>query len=412
MNNPIEVWNLPNGIRVISQQIKNSLIVQTGIVANVGTRDEELNQNGIAHLFEHMAFKGTNKRKSWHILNSIDSVGGEINAFTTREKTSFHTTTTKQHLNRALDLLTDIVFYSNFPEKELEKEKLVIYDEMDMYADNPEESIFDQFENLMFPNQTLGLPILGNRETLSTITVSDLKNFRDSLYTNPNVVISIVGNFKRNLLENYCKNYIEPISMPDYKRPKRTAYKGDHFENNVLKTINQGHLIMGGTACNYFSEDFYAFSLLIHYLGGETMNNLLNLNIREKYGICYHINSFYVPYEDTGIWGIYAGFDFDNLKKLEKLIFKELNQLIENSVSPSKLQRIKKQFIGHLILSNESRFNRMQSQAKNLLDYGRILPLEEIIASIEQITIHQFHEVAKKYCNPYQLNKLIYQPQK
>ncbi len=411
MNSPsIEIWTLSNGIRVISQYLKNSLIVHAGIIANVGTRDEELTQNGIAHLFEHMAFKGTNKRKPWHILNSIDSVGGEINAFTTREKTCFHTVTTKQHLKRAIDLLSDIVFYSNFPEKELVKEKQVIYDEMDMYIDLPEESIYDEFEQLLFPNQTLGLPILGTRESLNGITTKDLLLFRNHHYSTPNIVVSIVGNFRTDLLEKYCKQFLEPIALNPQKKLRKAFYFGTPFEKIVPKSINQGHIIVGGKACSYLSKDFYTFSLLVHYLGGETMNNLLNLNIREKFGICYHINTFFTPYEDTGIWGIYAGFDFHNLKKLQKLIQKELQQIIDKGISTNKLERIKKQFIGHLILANESKFNRLQSQAKNLLDFGRIIDIQEIITLIQKITNVQIQEIANYYLNPHNLNTIVFQP--
>ncbi len=411
MNNNTEIWALSNGIHVISQNQKNSLIVQTGIVANIGTRDEHISQNGIAHLFEHMAFKGTKKRKPWHILNSIDSVGGEINAFTTREKTCFHTITTKQHLKRSLDLLTDIVFHSNFPEKEFVKEKQVIYEEMDMYSDLPEESIYDDFEKLIFPNQSLGLPILGTKESLENITIHDLSEFRNQLYTSPNIVLSIVGNFRKDHLEQYCKKYLEEIPISKNKNLRQIPRIAEPFHQVIQKPINQGHYILGGEACSYFSEDFYPFSLFVHYLGGETMNNLLNLNIREKHGLCYHINSFFVPYQDTGIWGIYAGFDFNNFKKLERLIHKELKNLITNGITPSKLEKIKKQFVGHLILSNESRFNRMQSQAKNWLDYGRLIEMKEIIENIEKITIHQFQKIADQYLQLEKLSSILYQPQ-
>lgn len=412
MDNSTEIWTLSNGISVISQYQKNSLVVQTGIIINVGTRDETVPQSGIAHLFEHMAFKGTQKRKPWHILNAIDSIGGEVNAFTTREKTCFHTITTKQYLKKSLDLLSDIVFFSNFPEKELLKEKQVIYEEMDMYADLPEESIYDEFENSIFPDQTLGLPILGTRESLEPINAQDLLRFRNQLYTTHNLVFSIVGNFRKDLLEAYCKNFLEPISLPRHKisRPQPTI--AQPFHKVIQKPTHQGHYILGGEACDYHSENFYAFSLLVHYLGGETMNNLLNLNIREKYGLCYHISSFYVPYQDTGIWGIYVGFDFNNFKKLEKLIHKELKNFIENGVTPTKLERIKKQFIGHLILSNESRFNRMQSQAKNWLDYGRLIGMKEVIEKIKQINIEKIHQVSNQYLLPEKLSSILYKPMK
>ncbi len=411
MNDTTEIWILSNGIPVISQNEKNSLIVQTGIVANVGTRDEQISQNGIAHLFEHMVFKGTKKRKPWHILNSIDSVGGEINAFTTREKTCFHTITTKQHLKRSLDLLTDIVFHSNFPEKEFIKEKQVIYEEMDMYSDLPEESIYDDFEKLIFPNQSLGLPILGTKESLESISVQDLTQFRNQHYTTPNLVLSIVGSFRKDLLENYCKNFLEQIPIPQNKYKRQAPKISEPFHKVLQKPINQGHYILGGEACSYFSQDFYPFSLLIHYLGGETMNNLLNLNIREKHGLCYHINSFFVPYQDTGIWGIYAGFDFNNFKKLEKLIYKELKNLIENGITPTKLEKIKKQFLGHLVLSNESRFNRMQNQAKNWLDYGRLIEMKEIIENIEKISTFEFQKIGNQYFKLEKLSSILYQPQ-
>lgn len=412
MDGNTEVWSLSNGIQVISQYQKNSLVVQTGIIANVGTRDEPISQNGIAHFFEHMAFKGTSKRKPWHILNAIDSVGGEINAFTTREKTCFHTITTKQHLKRSLDLLSDIVFHSNFPEKEFLKEKQVIFEEIDMYEDLPEESIFDTFEENLFPQQSLGLPILGTKKSLSFISIQDLLNFRKQFYTTPNIVVSVVGNFRKNLLENYCKNFLEKIFISDIKIKRETPISSQLFQKVIQKPINQGHYITGGLACGYHSKDFYTFSLLVHFLGGETMNNLLTLNIREKYGLCYHIHSFFVPYQDIGIWGIYAGFDFNNFKKLNQLIEKELKKLMNDGITSSKLEKIKKQFIGHLVLSNESRFNRMQALAKNWLDYGRIIDIQEIISNIENISNSHLMEVCNKYCSLEQLNYLLFQPQK
>lgn len=412
MRQSTEIWKLSNGLYVISQYQKNSLVIQTGIVANVGTRDEEIAQNGIAHLFEHMAFKGTQKRKPWHILNSIDSVGGEINAFTTREKTCFHTITTKHHLKRSLDLLSDIVFYSNFPEKEFIKEKQVIFEEIDMYSDLPEESIYDEFEKNIFPQQTIGLPILGTKETLKNVTIEDLKNFRAQFYTNSNVVISVVGNYRKNLLELYCKNFLEKIPIKDCKLQRTQPIVGNTFHKIIPRYIHQGHYMIGGIACSYHSADLYPFSLIIHYLGGDTMNNLLNLNIRERYGLCYNIHSFFVPYQDIGIWGIYAGFDFHNFKKLEKLIQKELQQLSNYGITLVKLEKIKKQFIGHLVLANESHFNRMQNQAKNWLDYGRLIDIQEVIDRIQQITLAQFQEVCQKYFSLENLSSILYEPKK
>jgi predicted Zn-dependent peptidase len=410
MKNSIEIWNLSNGIRVVSENIKKSLSVYVSIVANVGTRDEFPEENGIAHLFEHMAFKGTQKRKPWHILNAIDSVGGEINAFTTREKTCFYTYTSKPYLKKSIDLLTDIVFHSNFPYEELVKEKQVIYDEINMYKDMPEESIFDDFEELLFPDHSLGLPILGSQSTLENITEINLRNFREKNYSASNLVICVIGNFRKDLLELYCKNFLENLNLSKEQKHRETVKKNQYFEKNLVKKFKQAHLILGGIGCSYHSDDFYPFSLLIHYLGGDTMNNLLNLNIREKYGICYNIHSFFVPYQDTGIWGIYAGFDDSNYKKLKKLIYKELSKLINDGISVQKLQRIKKQFIGHLILSNENNFNKMQRYAKNLLDFQKIIPLEETIEQIQKINKEQIQEIARKYFDLSNLSQLTYFP--
>lgn len=406
-----EVVELSNGIRVVIAPKKGSSVIQCGYVINAGTRDESADKNGLAHFFEHLIFKGTHKRKAWHILNYVDRVGGEINAFTTREKTCYHVTITKNYLARAIDLLSDITFRSVFPAKEIEKEKIVVADEMDMYKDNPEESIFDDFEELVFPNHGLGKPILGTRESIQQFCAQDLIQFQKDHYTQNNIVFSIAGQVSTKKVVQLLEKNISMVQM-EKESQERIAFQDYKPQyQHIKKNITQNHIITGGRAFPLRQHLFLPFLLLNHYLGGDSMNARLNMIIREKYGLSYSISSFYNAYSDDGIWGIYAGCEPGNRKKLMLLIEKELKRICEFGISPPLLERIKKQYIGNMLIGLESLYVQMLVNAKNVLDFGKPDQLKDLIQMIQAITADQMLEAAIYCFNPEQMTTLIYEPE-
>ncbi len=406
----ILIRELSNGIRVVAQVRKHSPVVQCGYICNTGTRDEGPTEHGIAHFLEHMIFKGTQKRKAWHILNSIDALGGELNAYTSREKTCYYATITKQHFAKSFDLLTDILFNSTFPEKEIEKEVSVVSDEIDMYMDNPEESIYDDFENLIFPNHGLGIPILGTKESIATFSTEMLKNFQNRQYNGSSVVFSVAGNINMDKLEKLSSTYLEPMKFSSERmlRVKPIAQMGQ--EKIITRPIHQTHMIMGGEAFPLRQSYFLPFLLLNHLLGGESMNSRLNVKIREKYGLVYSIYSFQSSYFDTGIWGIYAGCDKTDMPKVKKLIWKELDKLKFEKLTDLQLLKLKKQYIGGMTITMDSLYNQMISNGKNLVDFGTAENLKQMIEMVNQVTSEDIQYAANLCFDSEKINTVIYEP--
>lgn len=406
-----EVFELSNGMRVVHRQVDRP-IAHCGLMIRAGSRDESPEDEGLAHFIEHVFFKGTKKRKAYHILSRMEDVGGELNAYTTKEDTVIYSSFLKEYYSRAIELLFDISFNSTFPDKELEKEKEVIIDEINSYKDSPSELIFDDFEAQLFPNHPLGMNILGSPKTVKSFTREHVQKFLDQYYGPDNMVFSSVGNISTLELKKLLENQIPSIIQNKKTSLNRIPPK-QHISN--IQTINrpvyQTHVVMGGRAYAADHKHARTLHLLNNILGGPGMNSRLNLNIREKYGFTYNIESFYSPYSDTGIFGIYAGTDPSTIDKTLKLIEKELGKLRDKPFGSMQLSKAKKQILGQIAMAQENNASLMLALGKSLLSFDRIDTFEEIITKVDKINAPDLQFVANEIIDPNQLSTLIYKPE-
>lgn len=408
---------LNNGIKIIVRQ-NGSNVTHTGLYINVGSRDEQGHDEGMAHFIEHSIFKGTEHRKAWHILNRIDGVGGELNAFTTKEETCIYTSSLSIHLERCLELISDIVFHSTFPEKEIEKEKDVVIEEINSYRDTPADLIYDDFEEYAFEGHPLAHNILGQPRNVRHFTSERLREFMCRHYTPDRMVIAIVGGIDPKRAIKMCeKHFVQPALVgqptavpqpPSVNLQSRTIPDYHPFERTIHRRTHQMHVMVGGLAPSVCDERKVAFSLLNNILGGPAMNSRLNVAIREKYGFCYTIESQYTPLSDTGLFYIYAGIEKDARDKYMEILHDEVHKLAETPLSTLQLHGTKRQYIGQMAINNELALNEMQSIGKAYLSFERVDTLEEMQRDIEAVTAAELMSVANDFFAPSALSTLIY----
>lgn len=381
-------------MRLIHNYVPNKA-AYCGLIVNVGSRDEQAGEFGMAHFIEHVIFKGTEKRKAYHILSRLEDVGGELNAYTTKEDTCVYATFMAKDYERALELFADIVFHSVFPEKEIEKEKDVVLDEINSYKDNPGELIFDDFEELIYTGYPIGRNILGDEASVEQISREMVLDFVKRNYSPNRMVISSVGDIDFDklvrLVEKYFSGYTSGVSLQTRIKPE--IYTPRFVE--LDKDTHQSHCIIGNIAYDYTQDNRLALSLLINLLGGAGMNTRLNLNIRERHGLAYNIEASYTPYSDTGIAMIYFGCDPEHADWCLSLCKKEMRLLYEEKLGPMQLKRAKAQMIGQLAISSENYENLMLSIGKSFLIYDKVDSLEDIYAQVEEITSELLVQVAK-----------------
>ena len=389
---------LSNGIRIVFRQ-NNSNVVYAGVYINVGSRNEQNpSEEGIAHFIEHSIFKGTEHRRSYHIRNRIDGVGGELDAFTTKEETCVYASALTQHLERCLELFSDILFHSTFPQHEIEKEKDVVIEEINLYKDSPAELIYDDFEEMIFGSHPLAHNILGSKKNVKHFTSEQLSLFLHQNYTPDKMVITVVGNVEFNKLVHLCEKHFalaSEVSKPkaDARSPKPNY---QHFNTTLNKHTHQVHLLAGCPAPTIYDEKKNAFTLLNNILGGPAMNSRLNVSVRENQGFCYTIESQYVPFSDAGLFYIYAGVDSDAAERSTQLILQELRRLRENRLSPQQLHAAQTQLIGQMAIANDSGLNEMQSIGKAYLNFDHVDTLEEMNRDILAITPEELQAVAQE----------------
>ena len=402
-----ETHTLSNGIRVIHRPV-NANVAHCGIILNTGSRDESEEEWGIAHFIEHVVFKGTTKRKAYHILSRMEDVGGELNAYTSKEETCIYTTFLDKDYKRALELISDITFNSIFPEKELEKEKEVILDEINSYKDSPSELIFDDFEELLFKKDPIGRNILGTPKHIKAFTRDDILKFIQNNYHTDQMVISSVGNIPFKKLVKMVEKHFGhiPESIRTNRRKKPNSYKPR--TQTLIKNTYQRHCVLGNVAYDLNDDRRIPLSLLTNILGGPGMNSRLNLTLREKHGLAYNIESNYTPYADTGVFSIYFGTDKGYLDKCLNLINKEMDLLCKKKLGTGQLKRAKNQMIGQIAISSENNENLMINVGKSYLLYNRVDSLEEIYQKVEDITAEQLIEVANEILNKDRLTTLMY----
>ena len=396
-----------SGLRLVYLH-KPSSVAHLGFFFRAGSRFEKENQTGLAHFLEHCVFKGTKKRSGIQTISRLDEVGGELNAYTAKEELCLHASFPKQHLARAIELLSDISVNPTFSKREVQKEKEIVIDEINSYLDSPSDKIFDDFEEEFFKGHALGNNILGKREDLKKLSQKDLHEFVKSYFSKENLVVSFVGDLPIESLERYLNKYME--NMPN----KGVAIKINPFSgyepfNIVRKESNyQAHLILGGMAPNYFDEKRTAMAMLMNMLGGPAMNATLNISLRERHVLAYSIEAAYVPYADVGFWQIYVGCESKNINKSIKLIHKELTRLQNKQISVAKLKRLKQQFKGQLALSMDVNSGLMHSLGKSLLAFGQIDTLEDIHKSIDAILAEDIQALAQNCMKISEISSLIF----
>jgi predicted Zn-dependent peptidase len=399
-----------NGIRLLHIPA-NGPVAHIAVFINAGTRDEDDHHNGMAHFIEHIIFKGTHKRKAYHVLTRLESVGGELNAFTSKEETCIFATFLNEHFIRALDLIADIITHPSFPEKELKKEKDVILDEINSYKDNPSEEIYDVLEENIFKGHALGKNILGNPDDLVKFTREDAMSFIGKNYTGGNMVVCTSGDLNFKKISHQVEKYFEviPADVPGRNRQAFSYYQP--FNLNLSRTTYQTHCMIGNVAYDRNDPRRFPMYLLNNILGGPAMNSRLNLAVRERHGYAYTVESAFLPYTDTGIFSIYIGTDNENLHKSLVLIHKELEKMRTVSLGAMQLSQARKQLIGQIEIANESNLNYLMAAGKAFLHDGRLDKPDVIRKKIEMITGEQILEVAQEIFEPEKLSMLVFQNQ-
>ena len=440
---------LDNGLRIIHLP-SDSKVVYCGYQINAGTRNEEPGEEGLAHFCEHVTFKGTERRKAWHILNCLESVGGDLNAYTNKEGTVYYSAILKEHIARAVDLLSDIVFHSVYPQAEIDKEVEVICDEIESYNDSPAELIYDEFENILFKDSSLGHNILGTAEQVRSFTTEDALRFTRKLYRPDNAIFFAYGDidFKKlvklvgraladddsgKLAEEDChadfadgadfsggtgfagdENSItteKSVSSVKSVEPKNYPSVGEEIAGQTIvmqKNTHQAHVMIGTRAYDVNDDRRMPLYLLNNILGGPGMNAKLNLALREHNGLVYTVESTMVAYGDTGTWSIYFGCDEHDIKRCLRLVRKELDRMMEKPLSDSQLKAAKKQIKGQIGVACDNRENFALDFGKSFLHYGWEKNVDCLYEQVEAITSQQIQDVARELFDKDRLITLIF----
>lgn len=386
----------------------NSPVAHCGIIVNAGSRDELPEDHGIAHFIEHMFFKGTSKRKAYHVLSRLEDVGGELNAYTTKEETTLHASFMKEHYPRAIELLSDILFNSSFPSHEIEKEKEVVIEEINSYLDNPAEYIFDDFEEMVFANQNIGRNILGEPSTIKKITRKRICSFISRNYSTDQIVFCSVGGINPKMLIRMIERHFSDVPENICKRRATGNYVYTPVTSEKVKGTYQNHCMLGNIAFDLHSSKRMGLYVLNNILGGQGLNSRLNLSLREKRGYAYNIESMYNPYTDTGLFTIYFGTDSRNLNKSIDLAHKELKRLCDEPLGKVQLHRAKNQIKGYLMRSYENNENIMLSLGKSLLVFDKIETIEDIFRRIDAVSPSDLVDISRIVFNQSSLSTLVY----
>ena len=416
-------YTLDNGLRIIHLP-SDSKVVYCGYQINAGTRNEEPGEEGLAHFCEHVTFKGTERRKAWHILNCLESVGGDLNAYTNKEGTVYYSAILKEHIARAVDLLTDIVFHSVYPQAEIDKEVEVICDEIESYNDSPAELIYDEFENIIFKGSPLGHNILGTAEQVRSFKTEDALRFTRKLYRPDNAIFFAYGDidFKKlvRLLKKSFLSEERTVKSEKFNSPEaQTQFNIQHltfntqhsFEGQTIvmqKNTHQAHVMIGTRAYDVNDDRRMPLYLLNNMLGGPGMNAKLNLALREHNGLVYTVESTMAAYGDTGVWSIYFGCDEHDVKRCLRLVRKELDKFMLKPLSEAQLKAAKKQIKGQIGVACDNRENFALDFGKSFLHYGWEKNVDRLYEQVDEITAEQIQAVAKELFDKDRLTTLIF----
>ena len=416
-------YTLDNGLRIIHLP-SDSKVVYCGYQINAGTRNEEPGEEGLAHFCEHVTFKGTERRKAWHILNCLESVGGDLNAYTNKEGTVYYSAILKEHIARAVDLLTDIVFHSVYPQAEIDKEVEVICDEIESYNDSPAELIYDEFENIIFKGSPLGHNILGTAEQVRSFKTEDALRFTRKLYRPDNAIFFAYGDIdfkklvrllKKSFLSEERRVKSEKFNSPEAQAQfniQHSTFNTQHsFEGQTIvmqKNTHQAHVMIGTRAYDVNDSRRMPLYLLNNMLGGPGMNAKLNLALREHNGLVYTVESTMVAYGDTGIWSIYFGCDEHDVKRCLRLVRKELDKFMQKPLSEVQLKAAKKQIKGQIGVACDNRENFALDFGKSFLHYGWEKNVDRLYEQVDEITAEQIQAVAQELFDKDRLTTLIF----
>ena len=405
-------FSIANGLRVL-HLADNMPITYVGVAIDAGTRDELPDESGMAHFVEHLLFKGTKRRRAWHIINWLESVGGQLDAYTTKEETYIYATVPNEYTDRALELLADIVLNSTFPESELEKERDVVLDEIQSYNDSPSELIYDEFEELIFPHDPIGRNILGTEQSLESFTSERVQQFVRRNYTPDRMVVFAMGNIKFDWLlkkvEKYFHNAqctMHNAQLKSISRQLPKSYIPVH--RTTPRDTYQAHCIIGNRTISMTSPDRLTMLLLNNILGGPNMSSRLNLALRERNGLCYTIESNLTNYTDTGVWNIYFGCDPRNLAKAQRLCMQQLEMLCSTPLNDNQLSTAKRQLRGQVLIGNQNKENLILGLSKTYLHGLELKPDSEHFQFIDSLTPSDLQSLAQRTFNPDQLSTLIY----
>ena len=410
-------YTLDNGLRIIHLP-SDSKVVYCGYQINAGTRDEEPGEEGLAHFCEHVTFKGTERRKAWHILNCLESVGGDLNAYTNKEGTVYYAAILKEHIAKAVDLLSDIVFHSTYPQQEIDKEVEVICDEIESYNDSPAELIYDEFENILFKGNSLGHNILGTAEQVRQFTTEDALRFTRKLYRPDNAVFFAYGDIDFKKLVTLLKRSVGSeelrVKNEEFNSREEERMKGEESNSPEGQTIvmekhtHQAHVMIGTQAYDVHDDRRMPLYLLNNILGGPGMNAKLNLALREHNGLVYTVESTMVAYGDTGTWSIYFGCDEHDVKRCLRLVRKELDKFMEKPLSDAQLRAAKKQIKGQIGVACDNRENFALDFGKSFLHYGWEKNVDRLYEQVDEITAQQMQAVAQELFDEHRLTTLIF----
>ena len=428
-------YTLDNGLRIIHLP-SDSKVVYCGYQINAGTRNEEPGEEGLAHFCEHVTFKGTERRKAWHILNCLESVGGDLNAYTNKEGTVYYSAILKEHIARAVDLLTDIVFHSVYPQAEIDKEVEVICDEIESYNDSPTELIYDEFENIIFKGSPLGHNILGTAEQVRSFKTEDALRFTRKLYRPDNAIFFAYGDidFKKLVkllktlnMEHGTLNFMNSktsetptaemeagdannkVQSSKFKVQSKEVQSKVEGQTIVMqKNTHQAHVMIGTRAYDVNDSRRMPLYLLNNMLGGPGMNAKLNLALREHNGLVYTVESTMVAYGDTGIWSIYFGCDEHDVKRCLRLVRKELDKFMQKPLSDAQLKAAKKQIKGQVGVACDNRENFALDFGKSFLHYGWEKNVDRLYEQVDEITAEQIQAVAQELFDKDRLTTLIF----
>ncbi len=383
---------LPNGIRCIHKQVRSN-VAYTAMTINAGSRDELKGEYGMAHMLEHMLFKGTKKRQAYHINCRLENLGGELNAFTTKEETVIHATTLKGDFGKATELIADIVFNSVFPQDEIERERGVILEEINSYKDSVPEIIFDDFEDMLFEERALGHNSLGDKKTLKKFDKEKILTFRNRCYNTDQMVFSVIGNISPDRFRAACDKYLSdiPASPRSFTRVEDKEY--EPFNKKVRKPNCQAHCLLGNRAYSFNDPKRTTLAVLTNILGGPA-NSLLNIALRERNGLTYNIEAGYTPFSDTGVASIYFATDKDSVDKCLDIIHKQISRLADTPMSSRALSMAKKQYLGQLYIAMDHNEGCMFSAAKSYLVYNSVENMHKVQERIMSITAEELMDVA------------------